>query len=128
MKLLLDTHLLLWAASEPQRLPARARELLEDEKNQPVFSVASLWEVAIKASLGRDDFKADAALLRRGLIENGYLELPVAGEHAVAVAALPMLHRDPFDRILVAQAQIDGISLLTVDPLVAAYQGPIRKL
>ncbi|MGL1833266.1 type II toxin-antitoxin system VapC family toxin [Rhodocyclaceae bacterium SMB388] len=128
MKLLLDTRLLLWAASEPQRLPARARELLEDEKNQPVFSVASLWEVAIKASLGRDDFKADAALLRRGLIENGYLELPVAGEHAVAVAALPMLHRDPFDRILVAQAQIEGISLLTVDPLVAAYQGPIRKL
>lgn len=128
MKLLLDTHLLLWAASEPQRLPVRARALLEDEKNQPVFSVASLWEVAIKASLGRDDFKADAALLRRGLIENGYLELPVAGEHAVAVAALPMLHRDPFDRILVAQAQIEGISLLTVDPLVAAYQGPIRKL
>lgn len=128
MKLLVDTHLLLWAASEPQRLPARARALLEDEKNQPVFSVASLWEVAIKASLGRDDFKADAALLRRGLIENGYLELPVAGEHAVAVAALPMLHRDPFDRILVAQAQIEGISLLTVDPFVAAYQGPIRKL
>lgn len=128
MKLLLDTHLLLWAASSPQRLPAEALALLENEDNQPVFSVASLWEVAIKASLGRDDFKADAALLRRGLLENAYLELPVAGEHAVAVAALPMLHRDPFDRILVAQAQVEGISLLTVDPLVAAYQGPIRKL
>ena len=91
-----------------------------------MFSVASLWEVAIKASLGRHDFKADAALLRRGLIENGYLELPVAGEHATAVAALPMLHRDPFDRLLVAQAQVEGILLLTSDPLVAAYQGPIR--
>ena len=120
--------MLLWAASAPQRLPIQARALLEDEGNQLVFSVASLWEVAIKSSLGRDDFKADAAVLRRGLLENGYIELPVAGEHAVAVAALPLLHRDPFDRLLVAQAQVEGISLLTVDPLVAAYQGPIRKL
>lgn len=128
MKLLLDTHVLLWAAGEPERLPEEARVLLEAPDNELVFSVASLWEVAIKSALGREDFRVDAAVLRRGLIENGYLELPVAGEHAVAVAALPPLHRDPFDRLLVAQAQIEGIILLTVDPLVAAYPGPIRKL
>ena len=127
MKLLLDTHLLLWAAAEPERLPEVARVLLEAPENELVFSVASVWEVAIKSALGRDDFTVDAAVLRRGLIENGYLELPVAGEHAVAVPTLPPLHRDPFDRLLVAQAQIEGIILLTVDPLVAAYPGPIRK-
>ena len=127
MKLLLDTHVLLWAAGEPERLPEQARVLLEAPDNELVFSVASLWEVAIKSALGREDFRVDAAVLRRGLIDNGYLELPVAGEHAVAVAALPPLHRDPFDRLLVAQAQIEGIVLLTVDPLVAAYPGPIRK-
>lgn len=127
MKVLLDTHVLLWAAGEPERLPEQARQLLEAPENELVFSVASLWEVAIKSALGREDFRVDAAVLRRGLIENGYLELPVAGEHAVAVAALPPLHRDPFDRLLVAQAQIEGIVLLTVDPLVAAYPGPIRK-
>ena len=127
MKVLLDTHVLLWAAGEPERLPEQARQLLEAPENELVFSVASLWEVAIKSALGREDFRVDAAVLRRGLIENGYLELPVAGEHAVAVAALPPLHRDPFDRLLVAQAQIEGIVLLTVDSLVAAYPGPIRK-
>ena len=127
MKVLLDTHVLLWAAGEPERLPEQARQLLEAPENELVFSVASLWEVAIKSALGRADFRVDAAVLRRGLIENGYLELPVAGEHAVAVAALPPLHRDPFDRLLVAQAQIEGIVLLTVDSLVAAYPGPIRK-
>jgi PIN domain nuclease of toxin-antitoxin system len=127
VKVLLDTHVLLWAAGEPERLPEQARQLLEAPENELVFSVASLWEVAIKSALGREDFRVDAAVLRRGLIENGYLELPVAGEHAVAVAALPPLHRDPFDRLLVAQAQIEGIVLLTVDPLVAAYPGPIRK-
>ena len=127
MKLLLDTHLLLWAAAEPERLPEAARVLLEAPENELVFSVASIWEVAIKSALGRDDFAVVAAVLRRGLVENGYLELPVAGEHAVAVSTLPLLHRDPFDRLLVAQAQIEGIMLLTVDPLVAAYPGPIRK-
>lgn len=128
MKYLLDTHLLLWAAGEPERLPADARALLESPDHEPVFSAASLWEVAIKSGLGREDFKVDASVLRRGLIENGYLELAVAGDHAVAVAALPPLHRDPFDRLLVAQAQVEGITLLTSDPAVAAYPGPVRKV
>lgn len=128
MKLLLDTHLLLWAAGDPRRLAPDVRALLETPDNQLFFSVASLWEVAIKSGLGREDFHADAAVLRRGLVENGYLELGIAGEHAIAVANLPPLHKDPFDRMLVAQAQIEGITLLTGDPLVAAYPGPIRKV
>jgi PIN domain nuclease of toxin-antitoxin system len=102
VKLLLDTHLRLWAAGEPARLPAAARGLIDDANNQLIFSVASLWEVAIKSGLGRDDFRVDARLLRRGLLDNGYDELAITGEHAVAVAALPPIHKDPFDRLLVA--------------------------
>ena len=126
MKLLLDTHLLLWAASAPERLPAGARALLEDAANELLFSAASLWEVTIKASLDRDDFRIDARVLRRGLLDNGYTELPISSAHAVAVAGLPNLHRDPFDRLLVAQAGVEGITLLTSDEAVARYPGPIR--
>lgn len=126
MKLLLDTHLLLWAAGTPARLPAAARRLIDDRDSALWFSVASLWEIAIKRSLGRSDFKADPRLLRRGLLENGYAELAIAGEHATAVDALPRLHKDPFDRMLVAQAQVEGITLLTADPQLARYEAPIR--
>ncbi|QQX92779.1 type II toxin-antitoxin system VapC family toxin (plasmid) [Gluconobacter sphaericus] len=128
MKLLLDTHLLLWAAGEPDRLSVRARSLMEDQNNVLVFSAASLWEVTIKAGLGRVDFQIDPHLLRRGLIENGYEELPVTGQHALAVGQLPDVHRDPFDRILVAQAMVEGLLLLTHDPLVQAYPGPIEAV
>ena len=128
MKVLLYTHVLLWAAGEPERLPEQARQLLEAPENELVFSVASLWEVAIKSALGREDFRVDAAVLRRGLIENGYLELPVAGEHAVAVAALPPLHRDPFDRLLVAQALTEPLRLLTADAALAAYSDLVMLL
>jgi PIN domain nuclease of toxin-antitoxin system len=128
MKLLLDTHLLLWAAAQPDRLPAAARELLDDPRNEPIFSSASLWEVAIKHGLGRGDFRVDARLLRRGLLDNGYDELPITGEHAVALDSLPPIHKDPFDRILVAQSMVEGITLLTADPLVAQYPAPIRKV
>ncbi|MBS1042211.1 type II toxin-antitoxin system VapC family toxin [Gluconobacter cerinus] len=128
MKLLLDTHLLLWAAGEPNRLSVSARSLMEDQDNDLVFSAASLWEVTIKAGLGRADFLVDPHLLRRGLIENGYEELPVTGQHALAVGQLPDVHRDPFDRILVAQATVEGLLLLTHDPLVQAYPGPIEAV
>jgi PIN domain nuclease of toxin-antitoxin system len=128
VKLLLDTHLLLWAAVEPQRLTKPARVLLENPDNELLFSAISLWEVAIKNSLGRPDFHLDARLLRRGLLDNGYTELPVTSEHTVATSDLPQIHKDPFDRLLVAQAIVEGILLLTVDPLVAKYPGPIRKL
>jgi PIN domain nuclease of toxin-antitoxin system len=128
VKLLLDTHLLLWAAGEPERLPAATRELIDDADNQLMFGVASLWEVAIKSGLGRDDFRADARLLRRGLLDNGYDELAITGEHAVAVAALPPIHNDPFDRLLVAQSAVEGILLLTSDRVVAQYPGPVRQV
>ena len=128
MRLLLDTHLLLWAAGSPERLPPGARELLDDPENVPVFSLASLWEVAIKHGLRRRDFRVDARLLRRGLLDNGYDELPITGEHAVALDSLPPIHRDPFDRILIVQSMVEGITLLTVDPLIAQYPAPIRKV
>ncbi|AOW48017.1 MULTISPECIES: type II toxin-antitoxin system VapC family toxin [Acetobacter] len=128
MRLLLDTHLLLWAAGEPDKLSARARTLMEDPGNDLVFSAASLWEITIKTGLGRADFQVDPHLLRRGLIENGYEELPITSQHALAVGQLPDVHRDPFDRILVAQATVEGVLLLTHDPLVKAYPGPIEAV
>lgn len=128
MKLLLDTHLLLWAAGEPDRLPLAALAEIENPDNELIFSAASLWEVAIKRSLGRADFTVDPRLLRRGLIDNGYLELPVTSEHAVAVDGLPPIHKDPFDRILIAQSIVEGITLLTVDNLVGRYPAPVRRL
>ena len=128
MKLLLDTHVLLWAAGTPRRLPRAARALLEDEANELVFSAASLWEVAIKQQLGREDFRADVRLLRRGLLDNGYTELPVTSAHAVALDLLPPLHKDPFDRILIAQALVEGIMLLTADANLARYPGPIQAI
>lgn len=128
MKLLLDSHLLLWAAGSPERLPEAARTLFMDPANELLFSAASLWEIAIKRGLGRSDFQVDARVLRRGLLDNGYGELPISSEHAVAIDALPPIHRDPFDRILVAQAQVEGITLVTGDATVAQYPGPIRKV
>jgi PIN domain nuclease of toxin-antitoxin system len=128
VKLLLDTHLLLWAAGSPDQLPADARSLISDPGNTLLFSAASLWEIVIKRSLGRDDFRVDARVLRRGLLDNGYQELAIRSEHAVAVDALPSIHKDPFDRILVAQATTEGITLLTTDVLVARYPGPVRKV
>jgi PIN domain nuclease of toxin-antitoxin system len=128
MKLLLDTHVLLWAAGQPERLPPAARELLDDPRNEPMFSSASLWEIAIKSGLGRDDFQVNARLLRRGLLDNGYGELPISSEHAVAIDALPPIHKDPFDRLLAAQSMVEGITLLTSDPLVAQYPAPVRKV
>ena len=126
MKLLLDTHLLLWAANGPECLSARAKVYFDDAEHELLFSAASIWEVAIKSGLGRVDFKVDARLLRRGLLDNGYGELPITSAHAVFVESLPPIHKDPFDRILVAQAPVEGITLLTADSVVARYPGPIE--
>ena len=128
MKLLLDTHLLLWAAGEPKRLSKQARTLIDNLDNELLFSAASLWEVAIKRGLGREDFKVDARLLRRGLLDNGYSELPIISDHVVATESLPLIHKDPFDRVLVAQATVEGVTLLTTDSLVAQYPGPIKTV
>lgn len=126
MILLLDTHLLLWAALEPSRLSPAARLLIDDAANQPLFSAASIWEVSIKRSLGRDDFTVDPGVLRRGLVESGYAELAVSAAHAAAVVDLPPLNGDPFDRMLVAQSRVEGFTLLTSDAAVAAYGSPAR--
>lgn len=128
MKLLLDSHFLLWTALNPDRLSDGARDLIEDVGNDLLFSAASIWEIAIKDALGRADFHCDPALLRRGLLDNGYEELAVTGAHALAVSRLPPIHKDPFDRMLVAQAIAEGVTLLTADARLATYPGPIRKL
>jgi PIN domain nuclease of toxin-antitoxin system len=128
VKLLLDTHLLLWAAGQPDRLSKTAHDLIDAKGSELIFSTASLWEIVIKRGLGREDFKVDARLLRRGLLDNGYTELPIASEHVVAIDTLPPLHKDPFDRILVAQALVEGIILLTTDEVVACYPAPVRAV
>lgn len=121
MKLLLDTHLLLWAAGEPEKLSETARSLLLDETNRLFFSAGSIWEIVIKRGLRRDDLRVDPLRLRRMLVANGYTEVPILSDHALALDTLPLLHRDPFDRILVAQARSEGMQLLTVDEHVARY-------
>ncbi len=128
MNLLLDTHLLLWAAGQPEKLSAEASALLLEPDHQLVFSSASLWEITIKRGLGRPDFSVDPRRLWRRLLENGYRELPVTGEHAIAVEALPTLHKDPFDRILLAQARVEGLLLVTTDRVVAEYGDRVRKV
>jgi PIN domain nuclease of toxin-antitoxin system len=128
LKLLLDTQLLLWAAGQPERLSAAARKQIRNPKNEILFSAASLWEIAIKNSLGREDFRVEPRLLRRGLLDNAYSELPVTSQHAVNIDGLPPLHKDPFDRLLLAQALTEGITLLTSDAQLARYRGPVRKV
>lgn len=123
---MIDTHLLIWAANEPEKLSGKAVSLMTNPEHELLFSAASIWEIAIKNDLGRDDFKVDARLLRRGLLDNDYTELPITSAHAVFVESLPLIHKDPFDRILVAQATAEGITLLTADSTVARYPGPIE--
>jgi PIN domain nuclease of toxin-antitoxin system len=125
VRLLLDTHILLWAAGQPEKLPKNARQFLDDLENEPLFSSASMWEIAIKQGIGRSDFQVDPRLLRRGLLDNGYGELAVTSAHAVALDMLPPLHKDPFDRMLAAQARVEGITLLTSDALLAKYPGAV---
>ncbi|WP_411035298.1 type II toxin-antitoxin system VapC family toxin [Shinella sp. BYT-45] len=126
MRLLIDTHLLIWAAEGAEHLSTGAVGLMADPDNVLVFSAASIWEVAIKQTLNRRDFSADASLLRRGLLESGYEELAVNAAHAVAAADLPDTHADPFDRMLIAQARTEGLLLLTADRRLASCGGPIR--
>ena len=128
MKLLLDTQILLWAAGQPERLSAAARKLLKNPHNELLFSAASLWEIAIKKTLGREDFRVEPRLLRRSLLDNGYAELPVTSQHAVNIDGLPPLHKDPFDRLLLAQALTEGVTLVTGDARLARYHGPVRKV
>jgi len=126
VRLLLDTHLVLWAALRVKMLPAGVADILNDPANQLLFSVVSVWEVAIRFALRRADFTTDPVVLRQELLNNGYTELPITGPHAIAVAGLPPIHRDPFDRLLLAQALVEGLVPLTADPLLGRYPGPVR--
>ena len=128
MKLLLDTHVLLWAMNDPERLSPSARKLILDPESELFFSAASMWEIALKNSLGRHDFQVDGRRLRRSLLDNGYLELPITSEHTLHLESLPPLHKDPFDRILIAQARTEGILLITADSKVAGYRESIRRV
>ncbi len=123
---LLDTHLLLGLSLRPGKLSSEARAIIEEPTNGLMFSAAAIWEVAIKFALDRDDFTVDPRILRRGLVDNGYVELAVDGTHAGEVSSLPPHHADPFDRIQVAQARIEGLALLTADPKVARYGSPVH--
>jgi PIN domain nuclease of toxin-antitoxin system len=123
-----DTHLLLWAAGYNGKLSKDAKRLLDDPRNELCFSPANLWEIAIKCARGDDDFKVDPNLFHRYLLDNGYTELPITSRHTVAVYGLPPIHKDPFDRLLIAQATVEGVILLTIDRTVAKYPGPIRKV
>ncbi|MEV4607898.1 type II toxin-antitoxin system VapC family toxin [Neorhizobium sp. LMR1-1-1.1] len=126
MKLLLDSHILVWLAAMSTKLPAQARLLIEDTDNSLFFSAASIWELSVKHALGRDDIPVHPRVLYRALLDNGFQELPITSEHAFALEALPPIHKDPFDRILIAQALSEGMLLLTSDETIARYKGPIR--
>jgi PIN domain nuclease of toxin-antitoxin system len=128
LKLLLDTHIILWAAGHPEKLSESARTLLTASENVLFFSVASIWEIVIKRGLGRKDFKVDPRRLRKMLVAHGYTELPVHAEHVLTIEALPLLHKDPFDRLLVAQARAEGMLLLTVDSAVSQYRESVKHV
>jgi PIN domain nuclease of toxin-antitoxin system len=121
VRLLLDTHLLLWSVGRSKRLPKRVRAVLLDAANEVFYSAASIWEVAIKSALRRKDFRVDPAVLVRTLVQSGFSELPVSAVHAASVARLPAIHRDPFDRLLVAQSAAEPMTLLTNDAMLARY-------
>lgn len=128
MNLLLDTHLILWAADDPDRFSDEARQLLLDTAHELYYSAASLWEITIKRTLGRSDFQVDPRRQWRMLPVSGYRELPITGEHAIAIETLPLLHKDPFDRLLLAQARVESLTLLTADQQLAGYGAPVRLI
>ena len=128
MKLLLDTHILLWVAGQHERLSESTRTLLTTPENNLFFSAASIWEIVIKLGLGREDFKVDPYRLRKMLVTHGYAELSVTAEHALKVYSLPLLHKDPFDRLLLAQARTEGMLLLTGDASISQYQDTVLEV
>ena len=123
MKLLLDTHVLLWAIAATAKLSPQTVALLSSPKNDLVFSVASLWEVAIKSAAKNSANMVDVQTMRQSLLNHHYQELPIQGEHTLFVGQLPPLHRDPFDRMLIAQAWVEGMTLVTADKTILRYPG-----
>ncbi len=128
MKFLLDTHVILWAAARPERIPPATRQVLTEPTTRLYFSAASVWEISIKLRLNRADFRVDLRKLVAELIRQGYEEIPIRSHHALPVEHLPLLHGDPFDRLLIAQAIVENLTLLTGDATVASYPGPIQLI
>jgi PIN domain nuclease of toxin-antitoxin system len=125
---LIDTHILIWLSMKTSRLDAATREILENPGNEVYFSAISIFEIAIKQQLARSDFLVEATGVRRAMLRERFMELTVDGLHAAFVATLPPIHKDPFDRLLVAQANVEGITLITADEQIARYPGPILKI
>ena len=123
MKLLLDTRVLLWSAAG--KLPPNAEKYVIEKSNQLYFSPASIWEIVIKKNLNRADFRVDPYMLYNGLLDNGYEEIPITTKHTLTVSTLPDIHKDPFDRIMLAQAISEGIPLLTSDTTLSVYPAPL---
>ncbi|MDR1110109.1 MAG: type II toxin-antitoxin system VapC family toxin [Deltaproteobacteria bacterium] len=128
MQILLDTQILLWAVASSELLSEKARQLLTDSGNDIFFSPASLWEVTIINSLNRSDFQVDSRILRHRLLGGDFREIAITGLHATAVGDLPLLRKDPFDRLLLAQAKTEGLSLLTTDAALSAYPAPVIQV
>ena len=128
MNFLLDTHILIWAAISPHKISSELASLLSDSGNHLYFSSASIWEISIKESLGKKDFKVSSEKLHGGLIENGFKEIKVSALHAMEVIKLPFIHRNPFDRILVATAIWENMPLLTNDSTLSPYHSLVRVL
>lgn len=126
MKLLLDTHCWLWSLAEPERLSPEARRLLVSRRNTVYLSAASAWEVAIKYALGKLSLpEPPSTYVPSRMAAQGLEPLPISHSHALQVASLPMHHRDPFDRLLVAQALVERLTILTADPSFGLYSVPV---
>jgi PIN domain nuclease of toxin-antitoxin system len=126
MKILPDSHLLVWYFAQSEKLPNSARLLMAATENQLFFSSASIWELTIKFVAGRSDFTFPPSVLRKSLLDNGFTEVPITSKHGLGVANLPPIHKDPFDRILIAQAIAEDMVLMTSDETIAQYEGPIQ--
>jgi PIN domain nuclease of toxin-antitoxin system len=128
VRVLLDTNILLWAIIEPSRLKPGTRPVLQDPENEILFSAASVWEVAIKAALGRADFRVSPEEIFEEAIANGFVELPVRSAAALRVAGLPLHHRDPFDRLLIAQAMTEPARFYTADAALKIYSDLVTRV
>ena len=128
MKLLVDTQLLIWVTLKPEKLSSVVQAQFDDANNQLWFSVTSLWEVAIKRGRNHANFTIEAGALRESLFDAGFQELPIQSNHIFSLTGLPHIHKDPFDRLILAQAIAENMVLLTTDHVLASYPGPIKLI
>lgn len=128
MTFLLDTHFVLWLPIGGRGISRSARRLVNESTNRLLFSAASLWEIALKRARYRGNYAFDPRVIRKQLLENGFDELPITGQHVVIADSLPRIHKNPLDRLIIAQALVEGITLLTADETIARYPGSIRKV